>query len=632
MIFRIESLLSARLFLSPQLVGSRLFFVSDLSGRLSLYAMDKDGSVPEPLLPRDVALQNPTLIEGELFVVFPKLNKIMVMLDHHGDENYQPTFIPVEGGIPEPIFGDRFKGQQVKCSQADAEKNRAVLQVDPRTNPNAQALLADLATRELTDLGTSIYGNWCIGHNDDWTKLVLEDTYTLGDESVYLWERETGRRRLLYGIPLDQRREGETVTLNSIRDCSFTDGDRALVCVSSLFENTYGLTYLPLDDPQAARPVDVEGTVHMGAGELEHLKGLEGERYLLEYNIDGTSFVYEGTLDKDKQGVKVERTLVGTGTLSSGVLQRIDYDEESGAYALAFSTATSPTQLYLIEEDKTSQVTRERILGLPQDLLSPGEDASYESHDGLRISARLYLPSPGLGLEGRRPVVFYIHGGPQGQERPDFAWFSMPLIQFLTLNGLAVFVPNVRGSTGYGLDYTKRVDRDWGGLDRLDHVAAFEHLKQDPRLDTSRAGVIGRSYGGYMSLTLAGRHPELWKAAVDMFGPYNLFTFMDRLPETWKTGFYLSIGHPDRDREFIIERSPSTHLPRLQAPMLVIQGRNDPRVVADESISVVEQLRARGKQMELLIFENEGHDVLKFENKVRCYNEIVSFFKRYLLP
>lgn len=227
-------------------------------------------------------------------------------------------------------------------------------------------------------------------------------------------------------------------------------------------------------------------------------------------------------------------------------------------------------------------------------------------------------------------MVFYIHGGPQGQERPDFAWFSMPLIQFFTLNGFAVWVPNVRGSTGYGLDYMKRVDRDWGGLDRLDHVAAVEYMRRDARLDLERVGVMGRSYGGFMTLTLAGRHPELWRAACDMFGPYNLFTFLDRLPDTWKTYFYLAIGHPDRDREELIARSPSTYLHQLACPLLVMQGANDPRVREAESRDVVEQLRAQGKQVEYVVFGDEGHDVLKFDNKVRCYNEIVQFFVRHL--
>jgi dipeptidyl aminopeptidase/acylaminoacyl peptidase len=338
--------------------------------------------------------------------------------------------------------------------------------------------------------------------------------------------------------------------------------------------------------------------------------------------------------DEKALRLKVNHVLCGPEPLTNGVLQSIRYDKASDSYALSFSTATSPAQIYTVEghERRVIQHTCERVLGIPQDLLSVGEDASYTSHDGLRLSARLYLPAEALGFEGKRPVIFYIHGGPQSQERPDFAWFSMPLIQFLTLNGFAVFVPNVRGSSGYGLEYMKRVDHDWGGADRLDHVEAFRHLRQDERLDLDRVGVTGRSYGGYMTLTLAGRHPELWKAACDMFGPYNLFTFLERLPETWQTYFHLAIGHPEKDAELLRDRSPSTHLHRLACPMLVIQGANDPRVREAESRDLVDELRAQGKEIEYLVFANEGHDVIKFENKVRCYNEIVQFFAKHLAP
>ena len=276
--------------------------------------------------------------------------------------------------------------------------------------------------------------------------------------------------------------------------------------------------------------------------------------------------------------------------------------------------------------------TNERVLGIPPGYLSPGEEYAYTSHDGLRISARLYLPAPELGFSGPRPVIFYIHGGPQSQERPDFTWFSMPLIQFFTLRGFAVWAPNVRGSEGYGIRYMKQVDRDWGGQDRLDHVAAFDLLRQDARLDMARVGVMGRSYGGYMTLTLAGRHPELWRAAVDMFGPYNLFTFVDRLPETWKTYFYIALGHPERDHDFLVERSPSTHLANLACPLLVMQGANDPRVVERESRDVVEQLQAQGKTVDYVVYADEGHDVIKFPNKVDCYNRIVDFFAAHLQP
>jgi dipeptidyl aminopeptidase/acylaminoacyl peptidase len=228
--------------------------------------------------------------------------------------------------------------------------------------------------------------------------------------------------------------------------------------------------------------------------------------------------------------------------------------------------------------------------------------------------------------------VYYIHGGPQGQERPDFSWFSMPLIQFLTLSGFAVFVPNVRGSTGYGQSYMKQVDRDWGGQDRLDHVHAMKMLAGDKRIDASRAGVTGRSYGGYMTLTLATRHPELWSAAVDMFGPYDLLTFVERLPETWKPYFAIALGDPVKDRDFLIERSPRHYIEAIQCPLLVVQGKNDPRVVERESRDVVDHLRAQGKEVEYLMFPDEGHDVLKYENRVTCYSGITDFFRKHLMP
>ncbi len=630
--FKIESLLSARLFLSPQLVSERIFFLSDLSGRISLYAMDHGGSVPEPLIPPDIALQNPALIGGKPFYVFPRLGKILVMIDRDGDENYQPNLIPIGGGLPQPLFGERFAGQQLQCSHCDIQRNMAAFQIDSRTNPNQHALLVDLETLEETDLGSSLYGNYFDAVNQDYTRAILIDGYTVGDHVLYLWTKEGGERTLLYGQPIEARAEGESVPLNALSDCCFTPGDRGVLCFTALFDDCYGLGYLALDNPHDVRQVEITGVTHSGIGEMEYLKHLQDERYLLKYNIDGCSWVYEGTFDQHALRFTADRVVVGAGELSNGVVQALYYEKASGNYALSFSTATSPAQIYTVEGDRVICHTNERILGIPHAALSPGEDASYTSHDGLRVSARLYLPAAELGFEGPRPVIFYIHGGPQSQEKPDFTWFSMPLIQFFTLNGLAVFVPNVRGSSGYGLDYMKRVDHDWGGQDRLDHVAAFEGLRQDSRLDMARVGVMGRSYGGFMTLTLAGRHPELWRAAVDMFGPYNLFTFLERIPETWKTYFYLALGHPEKDKEFLTERSPSTHLHQLACPMLVIQGQNDPRVREAESRDVVEQLRAKGKHIEYLVFENEGHDVIKFENKVRCYNEIVRFFAQHLKP
>ena len=630
--FRIEALLAARQFLAPQLAGEWLYFISDMSGRLSLYRMRIGGSIPQPLLPPHLALQNPHLLDGgRVYHVLLELGKILVMLDRDGDENYQPTLIPLDGGIPTPLFGDRFTNQQVICAWLDAEKHLAIFSIDPRTEPVHHSLLVDLATLVTTDLGHSAYGNFPLAVSPDQSQIILADAYTAGDNVLYRWQRITGERTLLYGAPLETRALEQSVPLTAFGAGEFTQGQQLLL-TTALFTDSYGLGYLRFAASTQVTPVPITGLRHDGVGELVNLKHCYDTHYLLIYNIDGCSWAYEGMFDETTLTFTVTRVICGEGVLQNGVLEAIDREKASGRYVLAFSTATAPAQLYLVEpDDQVIAQTQERLLGLDASYLSPGEDASYTSHDGLRISARLYLPAPVLGFSGKRPVLFYIHGGPQSQERPDFTWFSMPLIQFLTLNGFAVWVPNVRGSSGYGLGYMKQVDRDWGGLDRLDHVTAFEQLRQDARLDMDRAGVMGRSYGGYMTLTLAGRHPELWKAAIDMFGPYDLFSFMARIPETWKTYFYQAVGHPEHDKAFLTERSPSSHLHQLACPMLVIQGANDPRVVEQESHDLVETLRQQGKQIDYLVFRDEGHDVLKFQNKVTCYNQITEFLIKHLI-
>ena len=631
---RIEALLSARLFLEPQLAEGRIYFISNLSGHLSLYVMDAAGGVPEPLLPPQLALQNPELVDGYSFYVLPSLGQIVVMVDRDGDENYEPAAVPIEGGFPEPLADEAFAGRRSNLLDVDLETSTAYFHSQSREEAMMSAIRVDLETRAAETIGESTYGAFVGGWTPDHSRVVLADMYTMGDGVLYELDAG-GARRVVFGTPIDERHDGRDYPLSGLGSIHATVSGNGLLVSTTVFEDTGSPGYLEFDGPGEIEPVTIDGIVHEGAGELEGLQHLDGTRYAARYNIDGCSWVYDTRFDEAARKLTVERVLVGEGELSNGMLHGLHYDKESGGFAVSFCTATDPTQLWLLEPDADQPVrrTRERVLGLASDLLSEGEDASFESHDGLRVSARLYRPSPELGYDGPRPLVYYVHGGPQGQERPNFAWFSMPLIQILTLEGFAVFVPNARGSTGYGLDYTKRVDRDWGGLDRLDHVHAMtEVLPQDDGVDVSRAGVVGRSYGGYMTLTLAGRHPELWRGAVDMFGPYDLMTFLQRIPETWKPYFALSLGDPgiDEDHAFLVDRSPKTHIENISCPLLVIQGKNDPRVVEQESRDVVEKLREGGKVVDYLVFEDEGHDVLKLQNRVRCYDSIVGFFSEHL--
>lgn len=633
--FSIESLLSARVFLNPQLVDDRIYFISNVSGHLSLYRMDYGGSVPEPLLPNDIALQNPELMGGEPFAVLANHGFIIVMMDHDGDEHYQPMQIPLAGGFPEPLFPEFFSESQVHLYGVDKEQHSGYFVAESLEEEVTRTYRVSFETMMIEEIGQSRYGGIPCGYADNHEKIVLMDVYNSGDHVLFL--KENGEpAKVLYGVPLDQRVDTEHYRVTGFNKCHFTKGNGAIIFITCLFRDDYGLGFLDLSDPSQVLEIAIHGLRHVGQGELTDLVHLFEDQYIISFSIDGCSWSYVASFDSEERAMYCQTVLVGEGLLSNGVIKSKYYDPASERVILSFTSATSPTQLYSIEYLRRPHLvkhTRERVFGIDPAYLSEGEDASYVSHDGLRVSARLYFPSGELGFIGPRPVINYVHGGPQSQEKPDFAWFSMPLIQFLTLNGFAVFVPNVRGSSGYGFEYMNKVVRDWGGNDRLDHVYAMtDVLTQDERIDTTRAAVIGRSYGGYMTLILAAQHPTLWKAAVDMFGPYNLADFLERVPTTWRPYMILMMGDPEKDREMLIERSPRTYLDNLMCPLMVMQGKNDPRVKAEESAELVDELKLKGKNVEFILFENEGHDVLKYENRVRCYTGITEFFVKHLHP
>ena len=305
---------------------------------------------------------------------------------------------------------------------------------------------------------------------------------------LFLWEKRTGVRKPVFGTPIENREEGKEYPLSGFSRVSFTSDEKGLLLTTTMFDDSGSLAYLELDRPDKLEQVKISGLKHTGSGELEEIRRGAAEkasRFNLKYNIDGCTWIYEGVFGSEGNGkkyLKVGKVIVGKSPLSQGVVLGFEPGVNSSKkkrvskkaeYCFSFSTATEPSQLYICETQKTSRnlfsaLSSERVLGIPHNILSTGEDASFKSFDGLRINSRIYLPAKSLGFKEPFPLVLYVHGGRQGQERPDFTWFSMPLIQLLTLRGMAVFVPNVRGSTGYGQRFMKMVDHDWGGNYRLD--------------------------------------------------------------------------------------------------------------------------------------------------------------------
>jgi len=242
------------------------------------------------------------------------------------------------------------------------------------------------------------------------------------------------------------------------------------------------------------------------------------------------------------------------------------------------------------------------------------------------IPCFVYRPK---GAVGRTPAVLYPHGGPEGQSRPSFT-SSSAYLQALIDRGFTLVVPNIHGSTGYGLAWQKAIHRDWGGIDARDLRAVADWMAADPRIDPKRLAVYGSSYGGFATLLCVTTMPERWKCAVDVFGVANLVTMIEHAQPNWRRFLKLWIGDLETDRAKLVERSPITHLDKVRCPMLVVQGTNDPRVPKEESDQVVERLRARGIPVEYMVFEDEGHGFTKRANSDRAHARVVDFLTQQL--
>ncbi len=200
------------------------------------------------------------------------------------------------------------------------------------------------------------------------------------------------------------------------------------------------------------------------------------------------------------------------------------------------------------------------------------------------------------------PALLIIHGGPEGQSRPHY---QTALVARMLDQGVAIVMPNIHGSTGYGKAWQTRIHRDWGGIDLADLRSVAEWMHAQPDFDPQRLGVLGGSYGGFASLTCVTRLPEYWCCGVDIFGPCNLVTVLENDPPNWKRWNKLWIGDLDTDRAKLLERSPISYIENVRCPLLVIQ--------------------------EYLTFEGEGHGFARRENQILMFQRMTAFLERHLL-
>ena len=173
------------------------------------------------------------------------------------------------------------------------------------------------------------------------------------------------------------------------------------------------------------------------------------------------------------------------------------------------------------------------------------------------------------------------------------------------------------------------VEQDWGEGPRLDCLEGIKWLFDNGLSSPEKLFLVGGSYGGYMALLLHGRHADQFKAVIDVFGPSDLFTFVRSVPPHWQPMMERFVGDPERDRDRFIRDSPITYLDGMTKPMLVIQGAKDPRVVKEESDQIVAKLKEKGREVEYLVLDDEGHGFSKKENEIKVYSMMIEFMDRH---
>ena len=291
---------------------------------------------------------------------------------------------------------------------------------------------------------------------------------------------------------------------------------------------------------------------------------------------------------------------------------------------------TEPGETYLFDrKDHKLELQYKVREKLPRADLADMKPVHYKSSDGLEIPAYLTLPK---GVPAKNlPTIIFPHGGPWGRDN----WGYNGYAQFFANRGYAVLSMNFRGSTGYGKKFEDAGNQQWGRKMQDDVTWGVKYLVDEGIADPKRVGIFGGSYGGYATLAGVAFTPDLYAAAVDLFGPSNLITLLDSIPPYWepiRQMFYQRMGNPTtpEGKALLIERSPLTSATKIKTPLLIAQGANDPRVNHAESEQIVIALRDRGFPVEYLLIPDEGHGFARPVNNMASVMATEIFFAKYL--
>lgn len=316
--------------------------------------------------------------------------------------------------------------------------------------------------------------------------------------------------------------------------------------------------------------------------------------------------------------------------IPEGELSQVRFSRDESEMVFRVNSDTSPANVYHYEigGDAATRLTDALNPDINEENLVTASVARFEASDGVTIPGILYKPQQ-ASADAPVPAIVLVHGGPGGQSTRGYS----AMVQHLVNHGYAVYAANNRGSSGYGKTFFHMDDKRHGEEDLRDIVEAGDYLRGLDWVDENKVGIMGGSYGGYMTAAALTFHPEAFEVGVNIFGVTNWVRTLQSIPPWWenfKEALYDEMGDPATDAERHRAISPLFHAENIVKPMLVVQGANDPRVLQVESDELVAAARANGSTVEYVVFPDEGHGFRRRENRITAQNAYVDFLDTYL--
>jgi dipeptidyl aminopeptidase/acylaminoacyl peptidase len=580
----------------------RILFSSNETGIFNAYTLPVGGGGSEPLTRSAV---------DSIFSVsfFPCDDRVLFTKDWGGNENFHLFVLAPDGTETDLTPGDglkaQFMGWRADGSAFYVSSNERDQRFFDLYRYDAQTYARTLLYKNEhgLDLGP-------ISRDECW--LALNRANTTSDSDIYLFD--IAKQEMKHLTPHDGG--------IAYRAETFDPASRKLFFLTNEgteFKRlcTYDLLSGTVTEYESA-DWDVINTYF----------SLNGKFRVTGINQDG-SIVIRVVRIVENEGGAVEAA-VPLPELPEGEIRGVVFSRTGARIAFYVNGDRSPDNLF-VHDFNTGfyrQLTQSMNKAIdPADLVE-AKVVRFRSFDGMVIPSIYYKPHE-ASASNKVPAIIYVHGGPGGQTMRGYN----AQIQYLANHGYAVLGINNRGSSGYGKTFFTAANRKHGREPLWDCVEAKTYLASLGYIDHERIGIMGASYGGYMTLSALAFRPEAFKVGVDIFGVSNWLRTLESIPPYWESvrkAIYDEIGDPVHDIDILVATSPLFHAKEIRKPLMVIQGANDPRVVKAESDEIVEAVRMHNVPVEYVVFPDEGHSFTKKKNQIEANRRILFFLNRYL--